>query len=115
MLARLRVLVVVGLALVTVPALGQTQQAVSNATRVAPSTGGPRLDRTATAAHRVTQSTEAAAVMQRRRQSAGKPAALMIVGGAAVVLGALIGDDVGVVFMVAGAVAFLYGLFLYLE
>jgi hypothetical protein len=39
----------------------------------------------------------------------------MVVGGAAVVLGALIGDDVGTVFMIGGAVALLIGLYQYLQ
>lgn len=45
----------------------------------------------------------------------GTSQTLMIVGGAALVAGAIIGDDAGTVFMVAGAGVGLYGLYLYLR
>jgi hypothetical protein len=117
MLARLRILVVAVLAVLIAPAVGRAQNTAASASRAerTPSASGPRLELTATAARHVTQVSEDATVAARRRQSAGKPAALMIVGGAAVILGAIIGDTVGTLFMVGGAVAFLYGLFLYLE
>lgn len=44
-----------------------------------------------------------------------QPAALMIVGGAAILVGAIIGDTAGDVFMVGGAVVGLYGLYKYLQ
>lgn len=114
--ARLRLLVLVLVALVALvaaPAFAHAQQ--TGSARTAPS-AGPRRDMTATAVRQLTQPVDSAALLQRaRRQSSGKPAALMIVGGAAVVLGAVIGDTPGTLFMVGGAVAFLYGLYLYLQ
>jgi hypothetical protein len=41
--------------------------------------------------------------------------ALMIVGGAAILVGAIVGDTAGTVFMVGGAVVGLYGLYRYLQ
>jgi hypothetical protein len=41
--------------------------------------------------------------------------ALMIVGGAAILVGAIVGDTAGDVFMVGGAVVGLYGLYKYLQ
>lgn len=41
--------------------------------------------------------------------------ALMIVGGAAILVGAIVGDTAGDVFMVGGAVVGLYGLYRYLQ
>lgn len=41
--------------------------------------------------------------------------ALMIVGGAAILVGAIVGDTAGTVFMVGGAVVGLYGLYKYLQ
>lgn len=111
--ARLRLLVLVLVALVAAPAIAHAQQ--TGSTPTAPS-AGPRRDVTATAVRQLTQPVDTAALLQRaRRQSTGKPAALMIVGGAAVVLGAVIGDTPGTLFMVGGAVTFLYGLYLYLQ
>jgi hypothetical protein len=45
----------------------------------------------------------------------GQSKALMIVGGAALITGAIIGGDVGTIFMVGGAVMGLYGLYQYLQ
>lgn len=45
----------------------------------------------------------------------GQAKALMIVGGAALITGAIIGGDVGTIFMVGGAVMGLYGLYQYLQ
>jgi len=39
----------------------------------------------------------------------------MIVGGAAILVGAIVGDTAGNVFMVGGAVVGLYGLYKYLQ
>jgi hypothetical protein len=49
------------------------------------------------------------------RSPRGQPVALMAVGVAALVAGAVIGDDVGTMFMVGGGVLGLYGLYLYLR
>ena len=45
----------------------------------------------------------------------GRDEALMIVGGAAFIVGAIIGDKSGSVFMVGGGLVFLYGLFEFLQ
>jgi hypothetical protein len=45
----------------------------------------------------------------------GQPVALMVVGGAAVLVGLIIGNDVGTVIAVGGAIAGLYGLYQYLQ
>jgi hypothetical protein len=84
--------------------------------QAAPSTpaAGPTIDNSATAFRALATTTDFSAEMQ-RRQSAGKPTALMIVGGAAILVGAVIGDAPGTLFMVGGAVALLYGLYLYLQ
>ena len=74
---------------------------------------GPRLDATSVAFRSPAESQPAE--MQARTRSMGRPVALMVVGGAALVLGVVIGDDVGALFSIAGAVAFLYGLYLYLR
>jgi hypothetical protein len=44
-----------------------------------------------------------------------QPQALMIVGGAAILVGAIVGNTAGDVFMVGGAVVGLYGLYKYLQ
>lgn len=62
----------------------------------------------------VLDSRGATAALQQRR-SHGQATALMIVGGAAVVTGALVGGDAGTLLIVGGAVAGLYGLYLYLR
>ncbi|HUF25597.1 MAG TPA: hypothetical protein VMM18_01350 [Gemmatimonadaceae bacterium] len=49
------------------------------------------------------------------RQGFGRAETFMVVGGAAFVAGILIGDDVGTVVMLGGAVMGLYGLWLYLQ
>jgi hypothetical protein len=116
MFARFRKLVLVA-AVIGGPSLAHAQQTSAEAA-VPPApvpAAGPRLDVTATAVRKVTQGADSAASMQRRRQSAGKPVALMIVGGAAIVLGAVIGDAPGTLFMIGGAVALLVGLYQYLQ
>lgn len=81
---------------------------------------GPRLDVTATAARHApaiarADTTQRSAATATQRQSVGKPVALMVVGGAAIVLGAVIGDAPGTLFMIGGTVALLYGLYQYLQ
>jgi hypothetical protein len=73
---------------------------------------GPRI-----APSGVQRSVEAGAVaaLAQKPQSMGKPMALMIVGGASFVLGALIGSEVGTLFMLGGAIAFLIGLYEYVR
>jgi hypothetical protein len=113
MLARLRLFGLVAVALVC----GASPTFAQGAATGAPgSAAGPRLDATATAIRRPAQPLDSTASLQRRqRNSMGQPVALMVVGGAAVILGALIGDDVGTVFMIGGAVMLLIGLYKYLQ
>jgi len=112
MFARLRWLALV--ALLGAPSVAPAQQAQ---TRSAPApAAGPRISATATAVRQSTQvnrTSNAAAAAARKNM--GKPVAMMIVGGAAFVAGALIGGDIGVIFMVAGAVIGLIGLYQYLQ
>lgn len=105
---RLRLLILVLAAMVN-PSYGAAQQASAPAAPAA----GPRLDAVVTGfrtpEHRVN------AVNLQQRQNVGRPVALMVVGGAAIVLGAVIGNDVGVLFMIGGAIALLIGLYRYLQ
>ena len=108
MYARLRLVVLVLITLF-IPAAGSAQQA--NASGPA---AGPTIDAVVTGFQAPAMGADSTATMlqtRRERQSM----ALMIVGGAAVVLGALIGDDVGTIFMIGGAVAILIGLYKYLQ
>lgn len=76
---------------------------------------GPRIDATAAAFQRATSDAETL-MLQSRTNNVGKPIALMVVGGAAIILGLVaIEGDVGTLFAIGGAVALLYGLYLYLK
>lgn len=108
MLARFRFLVFVLAGILVAPDAAVAQHAGSRTVPAA----GPRLDATASAM-RSLASPDAEAMQVRRANSVGKPLALIIVGGAAIVLGALIGSDIGLLFMIGGAVALLYGLYQY--
>jgi hypothetical protein len=124
MIARIRRFALAGLAvtfgaLVAAPA--GAQQAVSTPAgtvqhQVAPA--GPTIDRAAVGARANAQTPanldEAQAAMQ-QRLGLGQARALMIVGFGAVVVGLLIGDDVGTLIAVAGAAVGLYGLYHYLK
>ena len=59
--------------------------------------------------------TSVSSEMFAQRRNVGQAQAMMIVGGAALVTGAIIGDDVGTIFMVGGAVIGLYGLYEFLK
>jgi hypothetical protein len=109
MQARFRLLVLVFVGLLF-PAAARAQQSNNTATAA-----GPRVEVLSTGISTPDGRVESALVLQQRRQSVGKPVALMIVGGAAIVLGAVIGDDVGTLFMIGGAVALLIGLYQYLK
>jgi len=110
MQARVRLLVL-ALISVMVPSFGHAQQTAQS--RSAP-LAGPRIETTATAFRVAALGSDSAGVNM-QRQNAGKPVALMVVGGAAILIGAVIGDDAGVIFMIGGAVALLYGLYQYLR
>lgn len=62
-------------------------------------------------------STDSTADVQRRTDSAnlGQSRAMMIAGGAAVIVGIIIGNEVGTVIAVGGAIVGLYGLYQYLK
>ena len=109
MYARLR-LVVLMLITLFIPATGSAQQA--NAPVVP---AGPTIDAVVTGFRAPSASADSASspLLQTRRER--QSVALMIVGGAAIVVGAIIGDDVGTIFMVGGAVALLIGLYKYLS
>lgn len=77
------------------------------------SVAGPTLAASTLGVRATTEAPAESMTMQRRASS--KPVALMIVGGAAIVLGAVIGDAPGTLFMIGGAVALLYGLYQYLQ
>ena len=85
----------------------------SAASDAASQTAGPRLALTAVGVRHAPQGM--AAWLPTQPVSMGKPMALMIVGGAAFVLGALIGRDVGTLFMIGGTVSFLIGLYEYIK
>lgn len=115
MQARVR-LVVLALFALTMPSLAGAQDASALQASPQPAAAaGPTIDGTATAFRVVANVSDIDAAEMQRRQSAGKPVALMIVGGAAILVGAVIGDAPGTLFMVGGAVALLYGLYLYLQ
>jgi hypothetical protein len=108
--ARIRLVVLVLITLF-IPSVGSAQQANAQA---APATG-PTIDAVVTGFRAPSQTTDSTLLLQRTTRSERQSIALMIVGGAAVVLGAVIGDDVGTLFMIGGAVALLIGLYKYLS
>jgi hypothetical protein len=79
---------------------------------------GPTIDRAAVGARPLAQrpadDAEAQAALQ-QRLGLGKARALMIVGFATVIIGLLIGDDVGTLIAIGGAAVGLYGLYNYLR
>jgi hypothetical protein len=107
MFVRLRRLVVV-----LVAAAAPSFAGAQNSGAPSPS-AGPRIDALVTGFRAAEQRADSSTSSAQRRQS--RPVALMIVGGAAFVLGALIGSEVGTLFMIGGAVALLVGLYRYLQ
>jgi hypothetical protein len=79
---------------------------------VATAATGPTIDAAAVGVRHVQA---AATTAPARRAGYGQPMALMIVGGAAVLVGLIIGGDVGTVIAVGGAVTGLIGLYQYLQ
>jgi hypothetical protein len=115
MLQQLRISALIVIALVAAPVVSHSQQVTATGgAPVAPS-AGPRREMTATAARQLTTTTDNSPTQRRSSQGTGKPVALMVVGGAAIVLGAIIGDAAGTLFMIGGAVALLVGLYRYLQ
>lgn len=105
-------LVVLALFALLMPSIAAAQDAA--APQPAPA-AGPTVDGTATAFRVAAVVEDASSIEMQRRQGVGRPVALMVVGGAALLVGAVIGDDVGTLFMIGGAVALLYGLYKYLQ
>lgn len=95
-----------------------TPDAALRAARSHPAPAGPTLDRAAVGVRPLSQNPatldDAESAMQ-SRLGLGRARALMIVGFGAVVVGLLIGDDVGTLIAVAGAAVGLYGLYHYLK
>lgn len=105
-------LVVLALFALLMPTVAAAQDAAAQ--KPVPA-AGPTVDGTATAFRAVANVEDLTTAEMQRRQGVGRPVALMIVGGAALLVGAVIGDDVGTLFMIGGAVALLYGLYRYLQ
>lgn len=113
--ARFRVLALALGALLS-PALAHAQQNTAQSTNArVGQAAGPRVEATATALRKPSQSADSAAALQRSRQNVGKPVAFMIVGGAAIVLGSVVDNEVGNLIVIGGVVALLYGLYRYLQ
>lgn len=91
--------------------------APASTTPVADSTpAGPSIAASSVAYHPAASTDSLALEPQRRqRQGFGTAGAMMIAGGAAVIVGLVIGDDVGTLIAVGGAVIGLYGLYMYLK
>lgn len=96
------------LTLDTLPAV-----AIDSATADARLSNASSIDRPSDAVRRATAA--ATVPMAAERANLGAPKAMMAVGAAAIVVGAVIGNDVGTVIMVGGAVVGLYGLWKYLQ
>jgi hypothetical protein len=80
-----------------------------------PAVAGPTLENARAAARPLASAQANALSAAAAPQSVGRPAALMLVGFGALLAGAIIGDDVGTIFMVGGAIIGLYGLYEYLK
>lgn len=115
MLAQLRIIALVFVAFIAAPTVARAQLSAPASAPEKSVAAGPRLEMSATAARHLMQTSDNSAMQRRSRQGAGKPVALMIVGGAAIILGAVIGDAPGTLFMIGGAVALLIGLYQYLQ
>jgi hypothetical protein len=124
MIARIRRFALAGLVLTTTavvaPSAGAQQASPTpdGAAHQQVAPAGPTIDRAAVGARSNARQPatldEAEAAMQ-QRLGLGRARALMIVGFGAVIVGLLIGDDVGTLIAVAGAAVGLYGLYHYLR
>jgi hypothetical protein len=121
MIARIRRFALAALALMALvaPSAGAQMAApASNTVQQQPAPAGPTVDRAAVGARPVARQPatlgDAESAMQ-QRLGLGRARALMIVGFGAVIVGLLIGDDVGTLIAVAGAAVGLYGLYHYLK
>ena len=93
-----------------------TEAGTASARTVSPQ-AGPRIETSSVAFQPVAASDSVTAEPQRSANSAnlGQARAMMIAVGAAVVVGIIIGDDVGTLIAVSGAIVGLYGLYQYLK
>ena len=118
MLARFRTFLVVAVVAVTPSFVAAQDMAprdsAPNTVKTLPA-AGPTLENSAVAFRQLAGADSSALEMQRRRQGMDRSVALMVVGGAAILVGAVIGDDPGALFVIGGAVALLYGLYQYLQ
>jgi hypothetical protein len=118
MIARIRRFALAALALTALGAPSARAQIAAPPTSAVQLPAGPTVDRAAVGARPIAQQPtsldDVDAAMQ-QRLGLGRARALMIVGFGAVVVGLLIGDDVGTLIAVAGAAVGLYGLYHYLK
>jgi hypothetical protein len=110
---RARLLVLAAALLVPTLAAAQDSTGAGNSPSVKAATVGPTIEGSVAAFRVANVSSDSASMLLQQRQSMGRPVALMIVGGAAILIGAVIGDAPGTLFMIGGAVALLYGLYEY--
>ena len=110
---RARLLVLAAAILVPSIAPAQDSTAAGNSPSAKEVAAGPTIEASAAAFRVANVSSDSAAMLLQQRKSMGRPVALMIVGGAAILVGAIIGDAPGTLFMIGGAVALLYGLYEY--
>lgn len=99
-------------------ASGQSTPAPTPANAAAPDSTpvGPAISSASVAYHPAASADSLVLEPQRRTsQGFGQAQAMMIAGGAAVIVGLVIGDDVGTLIAVGGAVIGLYGLYMYLK
>ena len=83
--------------------------------RAASAPAGPTLESSRVAARPMVQSATTTTPNAAAAANMGRPVALMLVGFGALLAGAIIGDDVGTIFMVGGALIGLVGLYEYLR
>jgi hypothetical protein len=89
---------------------------IANAQAASPAhVAGPTLEAARVGVRPLVQASTEKATPAAAAQNVGRPLALMIVGFGALLAGAIIGDDVGTIFMVGGALIGLVGLYEYLK
>ena len=77
--------------------------------------GSGARDLRVAAHYSATRQSDSPALVARQRAGLGQPMAMMVVGGTALLVGAIIGDTPGTIFMIGGAVIGLIGLYEYLQ
>jgi hypothetical protein len=99
---------------VTPKAAATPQRSSAQAASSAPQTG-PTFEAARVGVRPLAQTGAETTAPAAAAQNVGRPLALMIVGFGALLAGAIIGDDVGTIFMVGGALIGLVGLYEYLK